>query len=68
MAFVDTAPPLGSFLVGGFVKAMAPDGAGGWFLGGTFNRVGGQARGGLAHIAADGTLDPVWAPVAEAPG
>ena len=46
------------------VQAIAPDGAGGWFLAGAFTKVGGQRRDGLAHITAGGTLDPVWAPMA----
>ena len=43
---------------GGFVHAVAPDGAGGFYIGGTFTAVGGVARHALAHIRADGTVDP----------
>ncbi len=48
--------------VTGSVGAVASDGAGGWYLGGTFSHVGGQPRTNLAHVLADGTLDP-WNPV-----
>jgi hypothetical protein len=41
---------------GGQVRAIIDDGAGGVFLGGSFTSVGGIARGGLAHVGADGTV------------
>ena len=50
----------------GAVVAVAPDGNGGAFIGGDFTHVGGVARRNLAHIRADGTLDPVWNPSASA--
>ena len=37
---------------------MLADGAGGWFIGGTFGAVGGQVRRNLAHILSDGSVDP----------
>src|SRR5690242_1637780 len=37
--------------VHGTVLAVAPDGAGGWYLGGLFDRVGEAARQNLAHVA-----------------
>ena len=40
------------------VRAVAADGAGGWYAGGTFERVDGWERGGLVHLLADGTVDP----------
>lgn len=46
--------------VAGEVYASAPDGSGGWFIGGAFTHVGGQARQNLAHIRADQKLDPNW--------
>ena len=46
----------------GTVAAVAPDGSGGAFIGGDFTHVGGVARRNLAHIRADGTLDPAWDP------
>src|SRR5438552_15895982 len=46
------------------VTAVAPDGSGGWYLGGTFITVLGQPRGSLAHIDAGGTLTS-WNPGAD---
>jgi hypothetical protein len=40
----------------GDVTAAIPDGAGGWFIGGTFTHVAGIARPGLARILADGSV------------
>jgi hypothetical protein len=45
-------------IVTGSVAATAPDGVGGWYIGGTFTHVGGVARSNLAHILANGTVDP----------
>ena len=50
--------------VNGRVFAAVPDGAGGWYIGGEFTRVGGQPRRHLAHVLSDGSLDPSWAPSA----
>lgn len=50
--------------VSGTVDAVEPDGSGGAYLGGDFDAVGGAARGGLAHVLADGTVDPTFAPPA----
>ncbi len=50
----------------GTIAAVAPDGGGGSFIGGDFTHVGGLARRNLAHIRADGTLDPAWNPGASA--
>ena len=46
----------------GAVHDAIPDGAGGWYLGGSFTHVGGLARRNLAHVLADGSVDPNWAP------
>jgi hypothetical protein len=48
-----TFPP-----VSGIIYSAIPDGAGGWFLGGRFNRVGNFARTNLAHLRADHAVDP----------
>jgi outer membrane protein assembly factor BamB len=45
--------------INGVLSAAAPDGAGGWFIGGRFTW---RRRAGLAHVTADGALDPSWAP------
>lgn len=49
----------------GTVYAVAPDGSGGWYLGGAFTRLGRVARQNLAHVLANGTVD-AWAPGANA--
>src|SRR5262249_37048478 len=47
--------------VRGAVHAVVADGAGGWFIGGSFTAVQGQPRSGLARIGADGTV-ATWNP------
>ena len=47
--------------IDGIVRAAAPDGQGGWYLGGDFRKVDTRGRPTLAHIAADGTVS-AWAP------
>jgi len=42
--------------VEGTIHAVVPDGSGGWFIGGSFTRVGGVARNRLAHILSDGSV------------
>ena len=49
------------------VFALVPDGNGGVYAGGSFTRVGQVSRQTLAHIAADGTVDASWTPVADGP-
>ncbi|MDQ1307275.1 MAG: trimeric autotransporter adhesin, partial [Actinomycetota bacterium] len=46
----------------GSIFAVAADGAGGFYLGGSFTSLNGVPRNRLAHVAADGTLDPMWKP------
>jgi trimeric autotransporter adhesin len=48
-----TGPPLD---VTGTVSAIVPDGAGGWYVGGTFTVINGVARRNAARIASDGTV------------
>lgn len=43
--------------VDGSVSTIISDGAGGWYIGGSFDTVGGFAMDGLAHILADKTVD-----------
>jgi hypothetical protein len=45
-------------IVTGVVLATVSDGAGGWYIGGQFTQVGSEAHQNLAHILADGTVDP----------
>ena len=49
-------------VAGGSVLASAPDGAGGFYIGGTFTIVGGESHQRIAHILGDGTVDPNWTP------
>ena len=51
-----TGEPTSIPKVEGIVRAVAPDGAGGWYVGGQFTQVGGTPRSNLAHIAADGSV------------
>ena len=46
----------------GEVYATAPDGVGGWYIGGGFSAVGGVPRSNLAHITSSGEVDPNWNP------
>jgi hypothetical protein len=48
--------------VDGSVHAVAPDGSGGVYIGGQFASVGGFVRHDLAHVLADGSVDPNWSP------
>jgi hypothetical protein len=45
----------------GEVTAMIPDGAGGWFIAGSFTHVAGIARPGLAQVTASGAVT-AWSP------
>jgi hypothetical protein len=60
-------PDLSMPRVMGDVLAMAPDGSGGWYIGGEFTTVGGMRRGNLAHIRGDHTVDPIWQPATNGP-
>nr|MDQ2981501.1 delta-60 repeat domain-containing protein [Actinomycetota bacterium] len=44
----------------GAVVAAVPDGRAGWFVGGSFTRLGGLPRVALAHLLPNGDVDPVW--------
>jgi len=50
---------------GGTVQCAASDGAGGWYVGGEFSRVGGIVRNNIAHILADHSVDPSFDPNAD---
>ncbi|MEX2253232.1 MAG: hypothetical protein WD649_03695, partial [Thermoleophilaceae bacterium] len=45
---------------GGDVFASAPDGAGGYFIGGDFIGIGDFGRNGIAHILPSGAVDPTF--------
>ncbi|MEI7956655.1 MAG: choice-of-anchor R domain-containing protein, partial [Verrucomicrobiota bacterium] len=66
---VDTTSgqPVAAFpKVNGTVFCCAPDGAGGWYIGGDFTQVGALNCARLAHIKPDGTVDATWIPQANA--
>jgi hypothetical protein len=44
----------------GIITAAVADGSGGWFIAGSFTQVDGQPRANVAHVRADGSLDPGW--------
>ena len=46
----------------GEVRTSAPDGNGGFYIGGTFTSLGGESRAKIGHILADGSLDPNFNP------
>ncbi len=46
----------------GSVYTAVPDTSGGWYIGGDFTQVGGQARNRLAHILNNNTVDPSFDP------
>ena len=56
------APDLSQPRFGNVVWTVIPDGVGGYFAGGAFSSVDGQPRRNLAHVLADGTLDPDFRP------
>jgi large repetitive protein len=47
--------------VNGTVYAMVSDGAGGWYIGGDFTRVGDELRNRIAHVLVDGSV-AAWNP------
>src|SRR5688572_3040768 len=62
-----SAIPLTGFpKVRGTVGVIVPDGAGGFYLGGTFDQVGGQPRQNLARVLADLSV-AAWNPEASGP-
>jgi beta-propeller uncharacterized protein DUF5122 len=63
-----TGKPLSAFRVNRPIRAAVPDGDGGWYIGGGFIRVNSVLRKRLAHIRADGALDPDWQPEANGNG
>lgn len=56
--------PVRSEIAGGAVHATLADGAGGWYVGGSFTTVGDVRRNGLAHVLSDGAVDPAFVPPA----
>ncbi|HPC43473.1 MAG TPA: delta-60 repeat domain-containing protein, partial [Spirochaetota bacterium] len=48
-------------LINGLIAASAPDGQGGWYIGGTFTKINGATRNRIARINGDGSLHD-WNP------
>lgn len=46
----------------GVVYDVESDGGGGYFVGGNFTHISRQPRGSLAHVLADGSVNPAFAP------
>jgi len=63
-----TGRALSAFRVNRPIRAAVPDGNEGWYIGGGFIHVNGRLRKRLAHLRADGTLDPDWRPEANGNG
>ena len=61
VAAASGVPRYGLPRVDGEVLAAAGDGAGGWFIGGRFQKVGGVTCPRLAHVRADLTVNPASA-------
>lgn len=53
-------------VLGDSVNCAASDGAGGWYIGGSFTHVNNEPRQNLAHIFSNGSLDPLWQPSTDA--
>jgi hypothetical protein len=51
-----------SIAAGGHIRAIVDDGAGGWYVGGDFQSIGGVSCWSLAHIRRDLTIDRRWCP------
>jgi hypothetical protein len=47
--------------VSGVIRAVAPDGAGGWYIAGVITAVAGQPRPNVARVLADGSVSPFTA-------
>ena len=59
--------PAAALVVGGNVNSIARQTDGSVIVGGTFSSINGVARRNIARIRADGSVDPVWNPSADAP-
>ena len=46
--------------VNGTVDAALPDGSGGFYIAGSFTRVGSAARSGVVHLLSSGSVDPAF--------
>ena len=62
IAVVDamTGREIAQLTANGAVVAAVADGRGGWFVGGSFTRIGGRHRVALAHVLPSGAIDANW--------
>jgi hypothetical protein len=58
----DVLPDLGFPFIDGEVYSIIPDGSGGWFVGGEFERAGNLNRSNLVHILPTMEVDPDFQP------
>lgn len=49
------------------MKVVVSDGTGGWYIGGSFTKVGGLSRHNLAYSHSDKSVDPAWNPAPDGP-
>lgn len=52
--------------INGAADAVVPDGSGGWYVGGSFTRVGTASIANLAHLTSSGSVDTSWNPAPSA--
>lgn len=65
LSAADGSPVPSPQIADGQVSVSVSDGAGGWYLGGDFTRIGGHPAGGLAHVLGSGELDTGFLPVTD---
>ncbi len=62
VSLADAQSSFGFPVLNGTVSAVVADGAGGWFVGGSFTTVEDRPRTNLVHIRSDFSLNPSWRP------
>lgn len=62
VSLADAQSALGFPVLNGTVSAVVPDGADGWFVGGSFTTVEDRPRTNLVHLRNDLSLNPNWKP------
>lgn len=58
----DTGEETGRVRANGIITSAVSDERGGWYISGGFTEINGEPRSHLAHILANGDLDPAWTP------
>ena len=67
LAFAGSAQAQSGAYTNGSVKAIAYDGSGGFYIGGSFTTVRGSSRSYLAHLNSNATLDTNFTPTLDGP-